>query len=335
MSLHTSNAPLPSSSLWVEDQHHLSQELAGSENSSREDQTREQAVQLVGDAKSDNMEVHEPREPDLIPEEQPQVPTRPWVTISPRENALLSSQTAARLQPLLPPHEWSFWTDACLRGPKPVKLEGCGFCVIHRCLDNSNPSDRDFPITWWQSCFVARNVHQIGHAEMLAVAQALEMAVDQCERISGIVVTKARIKKPGAAEEIKRRAATIPWPMPKGVNIFTDSQKVLDSLDSCWLSGRRPGQRSPMRHANAMIEALSDLGVRVHLQWVPGHAGDVRNRWAHEGARNALKPQFHGRKVYTRKVHRVQRRRYKDRTVTRPSTVTVEKGTSACSTTAV
>ncbi|KAJ4510447.1 hypothetical protein HRR83_007473 [Exophiala dermatitidis] len=273
------------------------------------------------------MEVQEPSERDLISEEQLQIPTRPLVTILPRENALLSSQTAAHLQPHLPPYEWSFWTDACLRGPKPVKLDGCGFCVVHRRLDNSNPGDRDFAITWWQSCFVARNVHQIGHAEMLAVAQALEMAVDQCERISGTVVTKAKIKRPGVAEDIKRRAATIPWPMPKAVSVFTDSQQVLDSIDSCWLSGRTPARRSPMRHANAMIEALSDLGVRVHLQWVPGHAGDVRNRWAHEGARNSLKPQYHGRKVYTRKVHRVHRRRHKDRTVTRPSTAIIEKGT--------
>lgn len=284
-------------------------------------------MQAIGDAKSDKMEGQEPSEPDPSSEQQPQIPTRPLVTILPQENALLSSQTAARFQPHLPPFEWSFWTDACLRGPKPVKLDGCGFCVVHRRLDNSNPSDRDFAITWWQSCFVARNVRQIGHAEMLAVAQALEMAVDQCEHFSGTVVTKARIKMPGAAEEIKRRAATISWPMPKVVNVFRDSQQVLDSIDSCWLSGRTPGRRSPMTHANAMIEALSDLGVRVHLQWVPGHASDVHNRWAHEGARNALKPQCHGRKVYTRKVHRVYRRRYKDRTVTRPSSATVEKGT--------
>ncbi|ERF73006.1 hypothetical protein EPUS_07100 [Endocarpon pusillum Z07020] len=265
MSLHIPNVPLSSSNLWVEDQHHLFQGLPGSENSSRESQTREQAVQEIGDTKSDNMGVQEPSEPNVISEEQPQIPARPLGTILPQGNALLSSQTAARLQPHLPPHEWSFWTDACLRGPKPIKLDGCGFCVVHRRLDNSNPSDRDFPITWWQSCFVARNAHQIGHAEMLAVAQALEMAVDQCERISGTVVTKARIKMPGAAEKIKRQAATIHWPMPKGVNIFTDSQQVLDSLDSCWLSGRTPGQRSPMRHANAMIEALSLLGVRCIL----------------------------------------------------------------------
>jgi hypothetical protein len=328
MSLHISNVPLPSLSLWAEDQHHLSQELAGSENSSKEDQTREQALQEIEDTRSNNsMEVQELRKLDLISEEQLQISTTPLVTILPRENALLNSQTAARLQPHLPLYEWSFWTDACLRGPKPIKLDGCGFCVVHRRLDNSNPSDRDFAIIWWQSCFVARNVHQIGHAEMLAIAQALEMAVDQCECISSTVVTKARIKMPGAAEEIKRRAATIPWPMPKVVNVFIDSQQVLDSFDSCWHSDRTPGRRSPMRHANAMIEALSDLGVGVHLQWVPGHAGDVRNRWAHEGARNALKPQFHGRKVYTRKLHRVHRRCYKDGTMTRSSTATVEKGT--------
>ena len=325
MSLHISKVPLSSSGLWIEDQHHQSQELPCSEYSLREDRTREQAVQEIGDAKPDDMEVQKPSEPDLMSKEQPQIPARPMVTILPRENALLSSQTAARLQPLLPPHEWSFWTDACLRGPKPFKLNGCGFCVVHRRLDNSNPSDRDFPLIWWQSCFVARNIYQIGHAEMLAVAQALEMAVDQCERISGIVVTKARIKKPGAAEEIKRQAATIPWPMPKGVNIFTDSQQVLGSLDSCWLSGIMPGRRSPMRHVNAMVEALSVLGVSVHFQWVPGHDGDVYNRWAHEGARNALKPQFHGRKVYTKKVHRVHRRCYKDRTMTQLSTASVEK----------
>lgn len=319
--------PIPSSSLWFEDRHHLSQELAGSGNSPTEDQTREQALRNTEDAKSDNMEVQEPSEPDLISEEQLQVSTMPVVTILPRANALLSSPIAARLQPHLPPYEWSFWTDACLRGPKLVKLRGCGFCVVHRRLDNSKPSDRDLAITWWQSCFVARNVHQIGHAEMLAVAQSLEMAVDQCKRISGSVVTKARIKKPGAAKEIKRRAATIPWPMPKVVNVFTDSQQVLGSLGRCWLSGGTPGLRSPMRHANAMIEALSDLGVRVHLQWVPGHVSDVRNRWAHEGARNALKPQFHGRKVYMRKVHRVHRRCNKDRTGTQPCAAIIEQGT--------
>lgn len=76
-----------------------------------------------------------------------------------------------------------------------------------------------------------------------------------------------------------------------------------------------------------MIEALSDLGVRAHLQWVPGHAGDVRNCWAREGARNALKPQFHRRKVYTKKVHRVHRKLYKDRSAARPSMTTSEKGT--------
>ena len=64
---------------------------------------------------------------------------------------------------------------------------------------------------------------------MLAVAQFLEMAVDQCERISGTVVTKARLKMPRVAEEIKRRAATIAWPMPTVVNVFTDSQQVLNS----------------------------------------------------------------------------------------------------------
>ena len=162
-------------------------------------------------------------------EEQLQVLTTPMVTILPREDALLSSQIAARLHPLLPPYEWSFWTDACLRGPKPVKLNGCGFCVVHHRFDNGDPSDRDFAIKWWSSCFVARNIHQIGHAEMLAVAQALEMAVDQSERISGTVVTKARLKMPGAPEEIKRRAAAIAWPMPKVVKVFTDSQQVLDS----------------------------------------------------------------------------------------------------------
>ena len=116
-----------------------------------------------------------------------------------KNNALLSSQIAARLQPHLQPYEWSFWTDACLRGPKPVKHDGCGFCVVHCRFDNSHPSDGDFAIAWWQSCFVARNVHQIGHAEMLTMAQALEIVVDQCERISGTVVTRARIKVPGAA----------------------------------------------------------------------------------------------------------------------------------------
>ena len=39
---------------------------------------------------------------------------------------------------------------------------------------------------------------------MFAVAHALDMAVDLCECVSGTVVTKARIKMPGAAERIKK-----------------------------------------------------------------------------------------------------------------------------------
>ncbi|KAF7503720.1 hypothetical protein GJ744_003345 [Endocarpon pusillum] len=68
MSLRISDVALPSSNLWVEDQHHLSHELAGSENS-RKGQTREQVMQEIGDAESDNMEFQEPIEADLISEE--------------------------------------------------------------------------------------------------------------------------------------------------------------------------------------------------------------------------------------------------------------------------
>ena len=304
--------PLLSSALSTRSQHHLFQEPAGSEHSAREDGTQEQGVQETLQASSDNTEVQEPVVPDSNSEELPRVPKYPIVTILPRPSALFNSRTVAHLQPHLPPYQSSFWTDACLRGPKPANVNGlCGLCVVHRRFDKGNPSDRDFAVTWWQSCFVTRNVHQVGHAEMLAVAQALEMAVDQCERISGAVVTKAR--KKCEIEEIKRRAATIHWPMPKVVNVFKYSSQALESLDCCWLSNRTPSRRSPMTHAIELIEALSALGVRVHLQWVPGHTGDVRNRWAHEGARNALKPQFHGRKVYTKKVHLVQRKPYKDK----------------------
>lgn len=195
-----------------------------------------------------------------------------------------------------------------LASPLVLLLKDCLLCSFPL-----PPSDQDFAIKWWESCFMARRINQIGHAEMIAVAQALEMAVDQCERISGTVVTKARIKMPGKAEEIKSQADAIPWPMPKLVSVFTDSQQVLSSIDTCWRSGRWPGNRSPMKRANEMIEALGDLGVRVHLQWVPGHSGDLRNRWAHEGARNALKPQHHTRKTCTKRVHRVSRRCHKDR----------------------
>lgn len=299
--------------LSLEDQPRLSQELAALENPSREDQTQEPAARDMDDTTSDNTKDQSLDKIDSTSEEQLPMSKGPLVTILPREDALLNSQKAALLQPQEPLSEWSFWTDACLRGPKPAKLEGCGFCVVHRRLDNSHPTDQDFAIKWWESCFVARNVNQIGHAEMIAVAQALEMAVDQCERISGTVVTKARIKMPGKAEEIKSQAAAIPWPMPKLVSVFTDSQQVLSSIDSSWRYGRWPGNRSPMRRANEMIEALGDLGVRVHLQWVPGHSGDLRNRWAHEGARRALKPQHHGRKTFTKKLHRVCRRCHKDR----------------------
>lgn len=259
----------------------------------------------------EQLHVLEPSEPCFISGKQLQVPTRLELTILPRVNARLSSRIAARLQPHLPPYEWSFWTDACLRGPKPVKLKGCGFCIVHRRFDNNHPPDRDFANIWWLSCFVARDIEFINHAEMLAVAQALEIAVDQCERISGTVVTKKMRK---AAEEIKRRAATNVWPMPKVVNVFTDSQHVLNSLNRCWRSDRRTSCRSAMRHANNMIEALSLLGVRVLIQWVLGYAGDVGNRWAHEGARNALKLQYYGRKCYTRRVHCLHRRQHKDRT---------------------
>ena len=146
---------------------------------------------------------------------------------------------------------------------------------------------------------------ELEHAKMFAVAQVLELAAEQCERISGTAVTEGRIKTPGAAQKIKCEAATIIWPMPKVVNIFADSQQVLRSLNSCYLSGDMPIRQTPTRYANTTIKALSDLGVRVHLQWIPGVISDLRYRWAHEGARNALKPQYHGRKVYMTKVHRV------------------------------
>jgi hypothetical protein len=116
---------------------------------------------------------------------------------------------------------------------------------------------------------------------MLAVLQALTMAGDQCERISGIPVTKARIKQPGAAAQLKRCAATSPWciwPMPKVVNVFTSSQSLLKSIACCWGSGWQPGRQSPLRRVNELIEALMALGVRVHLQWVPGIVHDARLR---------------------------------------------------------
>lgn len=116
--------------------------------------------------------------------------------------------------------------------------------------------------------------------------------------------------------------------MPKVVNVFTDSQQVLNAIESCWRSGRMPGRRSLMTHANAMIEALGNLGVRVHLQWLTGLAGDPHNRWAHEGAKYALRPEYHGRKIHTTRIHRVHRRCHKDRswTVTQPPRPAVERG---------
>ncbi|KAK5026603.1 hypothetical protein LTS07_007537 [Exophiala sideris] len=304
----------------AEDDHYQSQELAISQTLSRDP---EQMVQVIEHENSGSIEVQEP----VVSEIQLQHPARPLVTIVPRENALLSSQTAARLLPHLPPYEWSFWTDASLPGPrrpKPIKLAGCGFCVVHRRLDNSKPGDRDVATTWWQSCFVARNVHKIGDGEMLAVAQALAMAVDQCKRISSTVVDRAGINMPGMAEVIKCQVISDPWPMPKVVNIFTDDRKVLDCINTCWLSGREAGLRSPMRHANAMIERLSDFGVRVHLQLVPGHSSDIHNRWAHEGARNALNPQYNVQQVCTTKRQpRAHRRPHKDETMQKAFRTTV------------
>lgn len=58
---------------------------------------------------------------------------------------------------------------------------------------------------------------------MLAVARALEMAVKQCERISGTSCHQ------GKNDEV-RQAATIAWPMLKMVNVSTDSQQVFDPL---------------------------------------------------------------------------------------------------------
>jgi hypothetical protein len=155
----------------------------------------------------------EPGEPDLdldldldlisenlpVPQQlqvQVQVPTKPLVTILPWEDALFNSQTTARLLPHLPPYEHSFWTDSVLCGPRPSRIKGCGLSIVHRRLDKSSPETRDFAILWEQELFVARNVHDHGRSQMLAVVQALAMAVDQCERISGIPVTKARIKEP-------------------------------------------------------------------------------------------------------------------------------------------
>ncbi|KAK5464598.1 hypothetical protein LTS15_001160 [Exophiala xenobiotica] len=168
MSPPNSNLPLrPTSSIPIEDQHHLSGELtACSETPSRADQAREQTVQETEDENPDSMDVQkgEPGEPnldldlDLISENLPepqqlqvQVPTKPLVTILPWEDALFNSQTTARLLPHLPPYEHSFWTDSVLYGPRPFRLKGCGLSVVHRRLDKSSPETRDFAILWEHS----------------------------------------------------------------------------------------------------------------------------------------------------------------------------------------
>ena len=316
-SLQILNMPSPPSNLGVEDQHNLSQELEASKNPSREDQTPDQAAQQTGHTESEYTEVQEPGESYLDSKEQPPAATELTVTFLPPANALHNSRIAARLLPHLPPYEWSFWTDHTLKRAKRTNFQGCAFCVVHRRLDNSNPGTPGFATRWWQSCFVAHSVHQKTSAGMFAIGEALAMAVDQCERISGIVFTKARIEMPGAAEEIKRNAATIPWPMPKVVNIFTANQEVLDLLRSCWPFGCMPARESRMRHTILMIRALSDLGVKVHLQWIPNLAGDIRDRWAHEGAHYALRRQCNRRRVNKMQVRRVYQRAQKDKPVTR------------------
>jgi hypothetical protein len=239
MSPHISNLPLwPTSSIPIEDQHHLSGELTGfSENPPRADQTREQTVLETEDENPDSMDVQEgePGEHDLdldldldlisenlpVPQQlqvQVQVPTKPFGDHLTWEDALFNSQTTARLLPHLPPYEHSFWTDSVLCGPRPSGIKGCGLSVVHRRLYKSSPETRDFAILWEQELFVARNIHDKGHGQMLAVLQALTMAVDQCERISGIPVTKARIKQPGAAAQLKRcavRAPGVSGPCPR------------------------------------------------------------------------------------------------------------------------
>lgn len=84
---------------------------------------------------------------DLLPPQEqlhpPLAPNPLTVTISPRDQALATSKAAGLLQPHLPPYEWCFWTDALLYGPKPFKLAGCGFCVVHRLLDKINPDGLD------------------------------------------------------------------------------------------------------------------------------------------------------------------------------------------------
>ncbi|KAK7892577.1 hypothetical protein LTR67_007674 [Exophiala xenobiotica] len=351
MSPHISNLPLrPTSSIPIEDQHHLSRELTGcSENPSRADQAREQTVQETEDENPDSMDVQEgePGEPDLdldldldlisenlpVPQQlqvQVQVPTKALVTILPWEDALFNSQTTARLLPHLPPYEHSFWMDSVLCGPRPSRIKGCGLSIVHRRLDKSSPETRDFAILWEQELFVARNVHDHGRSQMLAVVQALAMAVDQCERISGIPVTKARIKEPGAAAELKRCAAKSPWciwPMPKVVNVFTSNQSALNSIACYWGSDWQPGRRSPLCRVNELIEALMALGVRVRLQWVPGVVHDARLRWPRGGARNALKPQYQNSRALTgrgKPVRRVFCRGQKDRDPSRTFTAKVQ-----------
>ena len=294
-----------------------SRDVAGPENSDNE---QHQQWQGIMGATSGNTEVEPMSRSDFESSRQQGFTDHGVVTILTQEEALDFSHRAAHLKPHLPPYEISLWIAACFRGPKSTRRHRlCGFGVVHHRWDEGRPNSRDKDVTWLQSGFVVPKVDDIWVAEMLAVQQALSMAVKQCERISGTVVTKAWRKC--EIEEVKRRAASIHQPLPKVVNVFTHSISVLHSLDPCNDSNTTPGRRSPLGRANTLIAALRLLGVQARLSWIPSHAGDIYyQEWL--GPSKCLvcsESTLAQSESISKTVHRVERRRRKDKSNMEPS----------------
>ena len=229
------------------------------------------------------------------------------VTIASPPDALQQSQAAATIPD---PLSWSFWIAGCKRKLTAGALPRRGFAVVHQRLGHAQSDEAQH---YWQDSFVARSSQHVS-STMLALAKALEIAVDHCERKSGAPVTIGRIKMGGMAERLKQESVAIRWPMPNEINIFMDNARVIQSFESCWKSDSLT-KASGMRAVGILIEALNQLNVKVRIQWVPDDGTDERNRWAHAGARLALAPKtMYGRKVRTRKTHRVSRRALKTMT---------------------
>ncbi|KPI41686.1 uncharacterized protein AB675_9366 [Cyphellophora attinorum] len=193
------------------------------------------------------------------------------------------------------PHVRPFWTATyCLTGQTSMLTPGsrCGFGIVYQSL-NGNDNDNDN--TWWQDSFVDRSPGPASsvQASILAILNALRIALDQCERASD-------------PDEPRSTRLT----MPETITIFAESATALARIDAAWHdpSMHFLGRASYLRGLVQTIRSLGALGVKVQLCTSLGTREDPRHRWARRAARKALQPDSWTESATNASVQRVCRR---------------------------